>query len=111
MRLGLFQSIQPKTTYQPGKANIAADALSRSRPNDQAQSKEQDKIQQHHRLHPAKGQEAQDSGFLFAATSSTGVEKAELETVQEAQKADPVLTTYFKLPKAELTCSIVSRCR
>ena len=34
---------------------------------------------------------------------STGVEKAELKTVQEAQKADPVLTTYFKLPKAELT--------
>ena len=32
-----------------------------------------------------------------------GVEKAELKTVQEAQKADPVLTTYIKLPKAELT--------
>ena len=32
-----------------------------------------------------------------------GVEKAELKTVQEAQKADPVLTTYFKLPKAEVT--------
>ena len=29
--------------------------------------------------------------------------KLELKTVQEAQKADPVLTTYFKLPKAELT--------
>ena len=32
-----------------------------------------------------------------------GVEKAQLKIVQEAQKADPVLTTYFKLPKAELT--------
>ena len=32
-----------------------------------------------------------------------GVEKAQLKTMQEAQKADPVLTTYFKLPKAELT--------
>ena len=31
-----------------------------------------------------------------------GVEKAQLKTVQEAQKADPVLTTYIKLPKAEL---------
>ena len=32
-----------------------------------------------------------------------GVEKAEFKAVQEAQKADPVLTTYIKLPKAELT--------
>ena len=103
IRLGLFQSIQPKITYQPGKANIVTDALSRSRPQFQAQSKEQDKIQQQHRLHLAEGQETEDSGFLFATTLSTGVEKAQFKTVQEAQKADPVLTTYIKLPKAELT--------
>ena len=30
------------------------------------------------------------------------MEKAEFKRVQEAQKADPVLTTYLKLPKAEL---------
>ena len=32
-----------------------------------------------------------------------GVEKAELKTVYKAQQADPILTKYFNLPKAELT--------
>ena len=31
------------------------------------------------------------------------MERAELKTVQEAQKADPILTKHFNLPKAELT--------
>ena len=101
--LGLFQSIQPKILYQSGKANIVVDTLSRSRPRVQAQSKEQDKAQYQHRLCLAEGQEAEDSGFLFATTSSMGVEKAKLKTVPEARKANPILTTYFKLPKAELT--------
>ena len=45
----------------------------------------------------------EEQEFLFVATSSMGVKRAELKTVQEAQQAGPVLATYFNLPKAELT--------
>ena len=41
IQLGLFQSIQPKFIYQPGKTNIIVDALSQSMsPKQDDESKE-----------------------------------------------------------------------
>ena len=74
IRLGLFQYIQPKMVYQPGKANIVADALSRSRSQNKNHSKEQDQIKQQQGLQSAEGQEGEEQGFLVATTSSTCVE-------------------------------------
>ena len=34
LRLGLFQSIRPTIKYQPGKANVVANALSQSQQNE-----------------------------------------------------------------------------
>lgn len=40
IQLGLFQSIQPKFQYLPGKANIIANALSKSRPHQEEDQEE-----------------------------------------------------------------------
>ena len=46
IRLGLFQSIQPKIKYFPCKANVVTDTLSKSRPpREQDQESKQHKIQ------------------------------------------------------------------
>ena len=39
--LGLFQFIQPKMQYNPGKVNIVADALSQSQPNPSVMEKQE----------------------------------------------------------------------
>ena len=60
-------------------------------------------IRQQQGIQPVEGHEAEDLVFLFAATTSMGVKRAELKTAQEAQRPDSVLTKYLNLPKAELT--------
>ena len=49
---------------------------------------------------PSEGQEVEDSnGFFLQRLCLRNMERAELKTVQEAQKADLVLTKYLKSSK------------
>ena len=69
IRMGFFQSINPVIRYQPGKANVIADALSRSR-----------------------GQQEDDSTepSLNVLTRSSFVDSSEIQVWKKAQEEDPV---------------------
>ena len=71
MKLGLFQSILPTIQYNPGKANIIADALSRSR------------------LGPVE--EPESTGTVMTLTVSSAVPEAELKRWKSALEEDPNL--------------------
>ena len=82
--------------YQLGKANIVADALSRSRPN---ASKSEESTQQ-------EQQENQDARKQYdqacTVTTSVRVEESELIAFRDAQQADLVLKNLLELPEVEL---------
>ena len=80
LRLGLFQSIQPKMVYQLGKANIVADALSRSRPS-AATSKESAHLEQWNDQDAVK-----QCDQAFTMTSSVRAEESELKAFRDELK-------------------------
>ena len=81
--------------YQPGKANIVADALSWSRPS----VKFEELAQQGQR----NDQDAEaQCDQAFTITSSVRLDESELIAFRDAQQADPVLNTLCELPEMEL---------
>ena len=71
MKLGLFQSISPTIQYNPGKVNIIADALSRSR--------------------LGLVEEPKSTGTVMTLTASSAVPEAEVQLWKSAMEDDPNL--------------------
>ena len=82
--------------YQPGKANIVADALSRSRPS----VKSEESTQQEQQMDQDAVIQCDQA---FAVTSSVRLEESELIVFRDTQQADPVLKKLFELLELELT--------
>ena len=94
IRLGFFQSINPKIQYTPGKANIVADALSHSRRHNP------DTWHSSQTSEAAHSDTEQPNGFaihlISMMTRSSIVPTEALRSWREAQQADPVLRDIIK---------------
>ena len=89
LRLGLFQSIRPTVKYQPGKANIVADALSWSQRLAAEETKEAT---------------AEEEAVLQLTSSSVEPQAEDLQTWKKAYQEDPRLKTMLSKLRRGLPC-------
>ena len=84
--------------YQPGKANIVANALSRSQPSAAITKESAQQEQQNDQDVEVQWDQA------FTVTSSIRLDESELIVFRDAQQADLVLKKLRELPEVELKC-------